>query len=52
MSDPAPAPLWSDPRAIQRLITLDHLVRMRSGLGIPVRLDDGTTYAGYENSAV
>ncbi|MBS0642926.1 MAG: serine hydrolase, partial [Proteobacteria bacterium] len=52
MHDPAPAPLWKDPRAIHRLITLDHLVRMRSGLGMPVQLDDGTTYAGYENSAV
>ncbi|HVZ09027.1 serine hydrolase domain-containing protein [Rhodopila sp.] len=50
--DPAPAPLWSDPRAIHRLITLDHLVRMRSGLGMPVRHEDGSTYAGYENSGV
>jgi CubicO group peptidase (beta-lactamase class C family) len=50
--DPAPAPLWSDPRAIHRLITLDHLVRMRSGLGMPVRDHDGRLYAGYENSAV
>ena len=50
--DPAPAPLWSDPRAINRLITLDHLVRMRSGLGMPVCDHDGRTYAGYENSAV
>ena len=35
--DPAPAPLWRDPRAIHHLITLDHLLRMRSGLGFPVR---------------
>jgi CubicO group peptidase (beta-lactamase class C family) len=52
MHDPAPAPLWADPRAIHRLITLDHLVRMRSGLGMPVLDHDGRTYAGYENSAV
>ncbi|HEY4173267.1 MAG TPA: serine hydrolase [Rhodopila sp.] len=52
MHDPAPAPLWSDPRAIHRLITLDHLVRMRSGLGFPVRHDDGRTTVGFENSAV
>ncbi len=50
--DPAPAPLWSDPRAIHRLITLDHLVRMRSGLGFPVRHDDARTSIGFENSAV
>jgi CubicO group peptidase (beta-lactamase class C family) len=50
--DPAPAPLWSDPRAIHRLITLDHLVRMRSGLGFPVRHEDGRTTIGFENSAV
>ena len=52
MHDPAPAPLWSDPRAIHRLITLDHLVRMRSGLGFPVRHEDGRTSIGFENSAV
>jgi CubicO group peptidase (beta-lactamase class C family) len=50
--DPAPAPLWSDHRSIHRLITLDHLVRMRSGLGFPVRHDDGRTTIGFENSAV
>ncbi len=50
--DPAPAPLWRDPRAIHRLITLDHLVRMRSGLGFPVRHDDGRVTIGFENSAV
>ena len=52
MHDPAPAPLWSDPRDIHRLITLDHLVRMRSGIGFPVRLEDGRVTLGFENSAV
>ena len=52
MHDPAPAPLWRDPRAIHRLITLDHLVRMRSGLAFPVRHDDGGITIGFENSAV
>ncbi len=52
MHDPAPAPLWTDPRAIHRLITLDHLVRMRSGLGYPVRHEDGHFSLGFENSAV
>ena len=50
--DPAPAPLWRDPRAIQHLITLDHLLRMRSGLGFPVLHGDGRTTIGFENSAV
>ena len=50
--DPAPAPLWTDNRAIQRLITLDHLVRMRSGLAFPVRHEDGRTSIGFENIAV
>jgi CubicO group peptidase (beta-lactamase class C family) len=52
MHDPAPAPLWRDPRGIHRLITLDHLVRMRSGIGFPVRHEDGSTTLGFENSAV
>ncbi len=52
MHDPAPAPLWRDPRGIHRLITLDHLVRMRSGLGFPVRHENGATTIGFENSAV
>jgi CubicO group peptidase (beta-lactamase class C family) len=52
MHDPAPAPLWRDPRGIHRLITLDHLVRMRSGLGFPVRHEDGRVTIGFENSAV
>jgi CubicO group peptidase (beta-lactamase class C family) len=50
--DPAPAPLWRDPRAIHRLITLDHLLRMRSGLWFPVRHEDGRTTLGFENSSV
>jgi CubicO group peptidase (beta-lactamase class C family) len=50
--DPVPAPLWCDPRAIHRLITLDHLLRMRSGLGFPVRQADGSTTLGFENSSV
>ncbi len=50
--DPAPAPRWSDGRTIHRLITLDHLVRMRSGLGFPVQHEDGRTTIGFENSAV
>jgi CubicO group peptidase (beta-lactamase class C family) len=50
--DPAPAPLWRDPRGIHRLIRLDHLVRMRSGLGFPVRHADGSVTLGFENSAV
>lgn len=50
--DPAPAPLWSDPRGIHRLITPDHLLRMRSGLGFPVQHPDGRVSLGFENSAV
>lgn len=50
--DPAPAPLWRDPRSIHRLITLDHLLRMRSGLGFPVAHGDGRVTIGFENSAV
>jgi CubicO group peptidase (beta-lactamase class C family) len=50
--DPAPAPLWRDPRSIHRLITLDHLLRMRSGLGFPVSRSDGRVTLGFENSAV
>ena len=52
MHDPAPAPLWSDPRAIHRLITLDHLVRMRSGLGFPGAARGWPNHVGFENSAV
>ena len=50
--DPAPAPLWRDPRAIHRLVTLDHLLRMRSGLAFPVSHGDGRATLGFENSAV
>jgi CubicO group peptidase (beta-lactamase class C family) len=50
--DPAPAPLWRDPRSIHHSITLDHLLRMRSGLGFPVSHGDGRTTLGFENSAV
>jgi CubicO group peptidase (beta-lactamase class C family) len=50
--DSAPAPLWRDPRAVHHQITLDHLLRMRSGLAFPVLHDDGRVTLGFENSAV
>jgi CubicO group peptidase (beta-lactamase class C family) len=50
--DPAPAPLWRDPRAIHHRITLDHLLRMRSGLAFPVLHEDGRATLGFENSIV
>jgi CubicO group peptidase (beta-lactamase class C family) len=50
--DPAPAPLWRDPRSIHHLITIDHLLRMRSGLGFPVVDENGRATIGFENSAV
>lgn len=50
--DPAPAPLWADPRAVHHRITLDHLLRMRSGLAFPVLAGDGKAQLGFENSAV
>jgi CubicO group peptidase (beta-lactamase class C family) len=50
--DPAPAPLWRDPRCIHHLITIDHLLRMRSGLAFPVVDADGRATIGFENSAV
>ncbi len=50
--DPAPAPLWRDPRAVHHRITLDHLLRMRSGLAFPVLHEDGRATLGFENSAV
>jgi CubicO group peptidase (beta-lactamase class C family) len=50
--DPAPAPLWRDPRSIHHLITLDHLLRVRSGLGFPVVGEGGHATIGFENSAV
>ncbi len=48
---PAPAPAWRDPRGIHALITLDHLLRMRSGLAMPCVGDHGATI-GFEGSAV
>ncbi|MGI4951541.1 MAG: serine hydrolase domain-containing protein [Janthinobacterium lividum] len=50
--DPAPAPLWRDPRGIHRLITIDHLMRMRSGLGFPMVDGAGGTRGGFENGEV
>jgi CubicO group peptidase (beta-lactamase class C family) len=50
--DPAPAPLWRDPRSIHHLITLDHLLRMRSGLGFPIVDEHRHATIGFENSAV
>jgi CubicO group peptidase (beta-lactamase class C family) len=50
--DAAPAPLWRDPRSIHHLITIDHLLRMRSGLGFPVVDENGRATIGFENSAV
>lgn len=50
--DPAPAPLWRDSRSIHHLITLDNLLRMRSGLGFPVMDEHGRATIGFENSAV
>ncbi len=50
--DPAPAPLWRDPRAAQHRITLDQLLRMRAGLAFPVLTEDGQARLGFENSAV
>ena len=49
--DPAPAPLWRDHRDIRRLITLDHLLRMRSGLAHPT-YDGQASGIGFENSFV
>lgn len=48
---PAPAPAWQDPRGIHALITLDDLMRMRSGLAMPCVGAEGTTI-GFEGSAV
>lgn len=50
--DRAPAPLWSDPRGIHAGITIDHLLRMRAGLGLTVLHPDGRTAPGFENSMV
>jgi CubicO group peptidase (beta-lactamase class C family) len=48
---PAPAPAWRDPRGIHALVTLDHLLRMRSGLAMPC-VDEAVTTLGFENAAV
>ena len=50
--DPAPAPYWRDPRAVQHTITLDNLLRMRAGLALPVMDEHGRVTLGFENSAV
>ncbi|MGE0718555.1 MAG: serine hydrolase domain-containing protein, partial [Alphaproteobacteria bacterium] len=50
--DPAPAPMWRDPRAIHRLITLDDLMRMRSGLAFPAIDGEGKSRVIFENSFV
>jgi CubicO group peptidase (beta-lactamase class C family) len=48
---PAPAPAWRDPRGIHSLITLDDLMRMRSGLAMPC-VGEGAASIGFEGSAV
>ncbi|MBN8892231.1 MAG: serine hydrolase, partial [Rhodospirillales bacterium] len=50
--DRAPAPLWADPRGVHAAITIDDLLRMRSGLALPVLQADGTVTLGFENSMV
>ncbi len=50
--DPAPAPLWQDPRGIHHLITIDDLMRMRAGLGFPAVDADGRGSVIFENSFV
>lgn len=50
--DPAPAPLWSDPRGIHRLVTIDSLLRMRSGLGFQAIDDRGQPSIYFENNFV
>ena len=50
--DAAPAPLWADPRGAHAGITIDHLLRMRAGLAMPILHEDGSTTLGFENSAV
>ena len=52
LHDAAPAPLWHDPRGAHAAITLDHLLRMRSGLAMPLLGEDGAGGLGFENSAV
>jgi CubicO group peptidase (beta-lactamase class C family) len=48
---PAPAPAWRDPRGIHALITLDDLLRMRSGLAMACFGDNGPAL-GFEGAAV
>lgn len=48
---PAPAPAWRDPRGIHAMITLDDLLRMRSGLAMPCLGADGSSL-GFEGAAV
>ena len=50
--DSAPAPLWRDPRTIHHLITIDDLMRMRSGLGFPTVDGAGRSSVIFENSFV
>ena len=50
--DPAPAPQWRDPRDPHRLITIDHLMRMRSGLGFPAVDEHGQCGLIFENTFV
>jgi hypothetical protein len=48
---PAPAPAWRDPRGVHALITIDDLLRMRSGLAMPCVGEVGVSL-GFEGSAV
>ena len=48
---PAPAPAWRDSRGIHGLITLDDLLRMRSGLAMAC-LGEGGSTVGFEGAAV
>jgi hypothetical protein len=48
---PAPAPAWRDPRGVHALITIDDLLRMRSGLAMPC-VGEGGAALGFEGSAV
>ncbi|BBK41476.1 hypothetical protein STVA_14960 [Allostella vacuolata] len=50
--DPAPAPLWRDPRGIHHLITIDDLMRMRAGLAFPAVDGTGASTVIFENSFV
>ncbi|BBK33174.1 CubicO group peptidase (beta-lactamase class C family) [Stella humosa] len=50
--DPAPAPLWKDPRCIHHLITIDDLMRMRSGLAFAAVDGEGRGSVIFENSFV